>query len=90
MVKNLSCNARDMGSIPGGGSINKILHVMQQESPCTITSEPTRQSPCTATKTKTQGSQINIPGYHSPSGELQSPFHLLRQNIIGENPFLYS
>ena len=59
MVKNLSCNARDVGSIPGGGSINKILHVMEQESPCTITSEPTRQSPCTATMTKTQGSQIN-------------------------------
>ena len=59
MVKNLSCNARDVGSIPGGGSINKILHVMEQESPWTITSEPTRQSPCTATMTKTQGSQIN-------------------------------
>lgn len=28
-------------------------------------------------------------GHRSPSGELQPPFHLLRQNIIGEKPFLY-
>ena len=59
MVKNLSCNAGDVGSIPGGGSVNKILCAMEQQNPCTITSEPTHQSPCITTKIKTQGSQMN-------------------------------
>ena len=40
-VKNLSCNARDVGSVPGGESMNKILRVMEKQSPRTITSEAT-------------------------------------------------
>ena len=38
MVKNLSCNAGDMGSILGQGS--KIPHAMEQLSPRTATFEP--------------------------------------------------
>ena len=37
MVKNLSCNAEDMGSIPGWGT--KILHATEQLSLCIATTE---------------------------------------------------
>ena len=39
MVKNLFCNAGDVGSIPGQGT--KIPHAMGQLSPCATTREPT-------------------------------------------------
>ena len=32
-VKNLPANAGDTGSIPGWGTINKILHTARQQSP---------------------------------------------------------
>ena len=38
MVKNLSCNARDMGSIPGLGT--KIAHAVEQLSPHATATEP--------------------------------------------------
>ena len=38
MVKNLPCNAGDLGSIPGGGI--KIPHAVGQLNACTETTEP--------------------------------------------------
>ena len=39
MVKNLPCNAGDVGSIPGQGT--KILHAVELKlSPCTTKKEP--------------------------------------------------
>jgi len=38
VVKNLPCNAGDLGSIPGGGI--KIPHAVGQLNPCTETTEP--------------------------------------------------
>ena len=38
VVKNLPCNAKDMGSIPGQGT--KIPHATEQLSLCAITTEP--------------------------------------------------
>ena len=38
MVENLSCNARDVGLIPGPGT--KIPHATGQLSTCTVTTEP--------------------------------------------------
>ena len=38
MVKNLPCNARDMGSIPGLGT--KIAHAVEQLNPRATTPEP--------------------------------------------------
>ena len=38
MVKNLPCNAGDVGSIPGRGT--KIPHAAEQLSPCAVTTEP--------------------------------------------------
>ena len=35
VIKNLLCNARDVGLIPGQGT--KILHAMEQLSPCVAT-----------------------------------------------------
>ena len=42
MVKNLPCNARDMGSIPGQRT--KIPHAVGQPSPCATSSEATGHS----------------------------------------------
>ena len=42
MVKNLSCNAEDMGSVPGWGT--EILHAMGQISLCTTTGESMRHN----------------------------------------------
>ena len=59
MVKNLSCNAGDTGSIPGQGI--KIPHVAGQLSPHTTTTEPMssgasmpqlERSPCAKTGEK--------------------------------------
>ena len=38
VVKNLPCNAGDMGSIPGQGA--NIPHAIEQLSPCTTSTEP--------------------------------------------------
>ena len=38
MVENLSCNARDVGLIPGPGT--KSPHATGQLSTCTVTTEP--------------------------------------------------
>ena len=54
VVKNLPCNAEDVGSIPGWG--RKILHAPEQGSPRTMRSNK-RKSPCAASKTL--HSQIN-------------------------------
>ena len=40
VVKNLSCNAGDSGSIPGRGT--EVLHARGQLSPHTATTEPAR------------------------------------------------
>ena len=60
MVKNPPRNAGGSGSIPGQGTINKILHAKEQLSPQTSTREfePKRKSPPATTKTR--GSQINL------------------------------
>jgi len=42
VVKNLSCNAEDMGSVPDGGT--EILHAMGQISLCTTTGESVHHS----------------------------------------------
>ena len=42
MVKNLSSNAGDRGSIPGQGTINKIPHAVGQLSSHRATTEPLR------------------------------------------------
>ena len=39
MVKNLSCNAGDVDSIPGQGT--KISHAEEKVSPCAVGSIPT-------------------------------------------------
>ena len=63
MVKNLPCNARDMGSIPGWGT--KIPPAMEQISQVPATTEsckPQLESTATedpAGRVKTQGKQIN-------------------------------
>ena len=38
VVKNLSCNAGNLGRIPAGGT--KIPHAVEQRSLCTATTEP--------------------------------------------------
>ena len=38
VVKNLPCNAKDMGSVPGLGT--KIPHATEQLSLCATTTEP--------------------------------------------------
>ena len=65
MVKNLPCNAGDVGCIPGGGT--KIVYAMEQLSPWTAARvrAPQQQMAHEATKilcavTKTQPSQTNI------------------------------
>ena len=47
-VKNLPCRAGDRCSIPGLGT--KIPRVMEQLSPCAITTESALQSTCSATE----------------------------------------
>ena len=42
MVKNLSSNTGDTGSILGQGTINKIPHAVEQLSSHTATTEPLR------------------------------------------------
>ena len=59
-IKNLLCNAADVGSMPGWGS--KIPHAMEQLSPCTATRgsiccNDTTKVPCAASKM--QCSQVN-------------------------------
>ena len=65
MVKNLPCNAGDVGCIPGGGT--KIVYAMEQLSPWTAARvrAPQQQTAHEATKilcavTKTQPGQTNI------------------------------
>ena len=65
VIKNLPCNAGDMGSIPGWGT--KILHALEQlstlppqlESPCPAVKDPARckEYPACHNATKTQHSQ---------------------------------
>ena len=40
VVRNPPSNAGNSGSIPGSGTINKILQVAGQPSPCATTREP--------------------------------------------------
>ena len=72
-VKNLPCNAADVGLIPGGGT--KILHAVWQLSQPVAT-----KTPCATTKT--QHSQINkyfkiqrrIQSFKAPSGSASSSY----------------
>ena len=53
MVKNLTCKAGDIGTIPGQG--NKIPYTMWQVSPSATITEPAPQleNPCAPTKDPT-------------------------------------
>ena len=48
MVKNLPCNAGDVGSIPNQGT--KIPHAVEQLSPRATITEPRCLSPCATTR----------------------------------------
>ena len=53
VVKNLTSNAADVGSIPGQGT--KITCAVEQLSPC----DKTRESPCAEMKVKPKISKLN-------------------------------
>ena len=67
VVKNSPSSAGDEGSIPGWETINEILHVAGQVSPCATATEPvpqrieagTPQRKILCTASKTRRSQIN-------------------------------
>ena len=44
VIKNLPCNAGDVGSIPGQGT--KIPHALEQLSLCATATEPTCSAAC--------------------------------------------
>ena len=48
MVKNLPCNAGDVGLIPGRGT--KIPHAAEQLSPCAVMTEPQLWHTCAPTR----------------------------------------
>ena len=52
MVKNLPCNAGDVGLIPGRGT--KIPHAAEQLSPCALTTEPQLWCMCATTRESMQ------------------------------------